>query len=110
MNEFQIFTDSCCDLIAAQTAAMNVVCVPLSVVCDGAATDDYTTAPERKAFFDSIRAGKMPSTSAVNPDRWMAAFKAALDSGKDVLAICFAAALSATYQSAVIAAEELKEE
>ena len=110
MNEFQIFTDSCCDLIAEQTAAMNVVCVPLSVVCDGAATDDYTTSEERKAFFDSIRAGKMPSTSAVNPDRWMAAFKAALDSGKDVLAICFAAALSATYQSAVIAAEELKEE
>ena len=110
MNEFQIFTDSCCDLIAEQTAAMNVVCVPLSVVCDGAATDDYSTAEERKAFFDSIRTGKMPSTSAVNPDRWLGAFKAALDSGKDVLAICFAAALSATYQSAVIAAEELKDE
>ena len=110
MNEFQIFTDSCCDLIAEQTAAMNVVCVPLSVVCDGAATDDYSTAEERKAFFDSIRAGKMPSTSAVNPDRWLGAFKAALEAGKDVLAVCFAAALSATYQSAVIAAEELKDE
>ena len=110
MNEFQIFTDSCCDLIAAQTAAMNVVCVPLSVVCDGTATDDYTTAPERKAFFDSIRAGKMPSTSAVNPDRWLGAFKAALEAGKDVLAICFVSTLSATYQSAVIAAEELKDE
>ena len=110
MNEFQIFTDSCCDLIAEQTAAMNVVCVPLSVVCDGTATDDYTTAPERKAFFDSIRAGKMPSTSAVNPDRWLGAFKTALEAGKDVLAICFVSTLSATYQSAVIAAEELKDE
>ena len=110
MTQFQIFTDSCCDLIAEQTAAMNVVCVPLSVVCDGAATDDYTTAPERKAFFDSIRAGKMPSTSAVNPDRWLGAFKAALEAGKDVLAICFVSTLSATYQSAVIAAEELKDE
>ena len=109
MNEFQIFTDSCCDLIAEQTAAMNVVCVPLSVVCDGVATDDYSTAEERKTFFDSIRAGKMPSTSAVNPDRWLGAFKAALEAGKDVLAICFAAALSATYQSAVIAAEELRD-
>ena len=110
MNEFQIFTDSCCDLIAEQTAAMNVVCVPLSVVCDGAATDDYSTAEERKTFFDSIRAGKMPSTSAVNPDRWLGAFKAALEAGKDVLAICFVSTLSATYQSAVIAAEELKDE
>ena len=110
MTEFQIFTDSCCDLIAEQTAAMNVVCVPLSVVCDGAATDDYSTAEERKTFFDSIRAGKMPSTSAVNPDRWLGAFKVALEAGKDVLAVCFAAALSATYQSAVIAAEELKDE
>ena len=109
MTEFQIFTDSCCDLLAEQTAAMNVVCVPLSVVCNGAATDDYATAEARKAFFDTIRAGSMPSTSAVNPDRWMAAFKEALDAGKDVLALCFASALSATYQSAVIAAEELKE-
>ena len=109
MTEFQIFTDSCCDLLAEQTAAMNVVCVPLSVVCNGAATDDYSTAEARKAFFDTIRAGSMPSTSAVNPDRWMAAFKEALDAGKDVLALCFASALSATYQSAVIAAEELKE-
>ena len=110
MREFQIFTDSCSDLIASQTADLNVVCVPLSVVCNGVATDDYFTEAERKAFFDSIHSGAMPSTSAVNPDRWLAAFKAALDAGKDVLAVCFAAALSATYQSAVIAAEELKEE
>ena len=109
MTEFQIFTDSCCDLTAPQTAALNVVCVPLSVVCDGAATDDFATEAERKGFFDSIRAGKMPSTSAVNPDRWLGAFKAALEAGKDVLAICFASALSTTYQSAVIAAGELQE-
>ena len=110
MNEFQIFTDSASDMLAAQAAAMNVVRVPLSVVCNGAATDDYSTDAERKAFFDSIRAGSMPSTSAVNPDRWLGAFKAALEEGKDVLAICFVSALSATYQSAVIAAEELKDE
>ena len=110
MNEFQIFTDSACDMLASETAALNVIRVPLSVVCDGTATDDYSTEAERKAFFDSIRAGSMPSTSAVNPDRWLGAFKAALEAGKDVLAICFVSTLSATYQSAVIAAEELKEE
>ena len=110
MNNFQIFTDSASDMLAAQAAAMNVIRVPLSVVCNGAATDDYSTDAERKAFFDSIRAGSMPSTSAVNPDRWLGAFKAALEEGKDVLAICFVSALSATYQSAVIAAEELKDE
>ena len=109
MTEFQIFTDSCCDLLAAQTAEMNVVCVPLTVVMGDTATDDYATAAERKAFFDSIRSGAMPSTSAVNPDRWLGEFQTALENGKDVLAICFASALSTTYQSAVIAAEELKE-
>lgn len=109
MNEFQIFTDSASDMLATQAAALNVVCVPLSVVCDGVATDDSSTEAERKGFFDSIRAGAMPSTSAVNPDRWLAAFQAALEAGQDVLAVCFVGALSATYQSAVIAAEELKE-
>ena len=110
MNQFQIFTDSCCDLTAAQAAAMNVVCVPLSVVCNGTATDDYSNDADRKAFFDSIRAGALPSTSAVNPDRWMGAFRTALEAGLDVLAICFASTLSATHQSAVIAAEELKDQ
>ena len=110
MNEFQIFTDSASDIVASQAAALNVVCVPLSVVCNGTATDDYVTEAERKAFFDSIRSGATPSTSAVNPDRWLSAFKAVLETGKDVLAICFVSTLSATYQSAVIAAEELKEE
>ena len=107
MNEYQIFVDSACDLNADRVRELNVVCVPLTVVCNGAATDDYATDAERKAFFDSIRSGAMPSTSAVNPDRWVGAFRSALDNGQDVLAICFDGALSATYQSAVIAAEEL---
>ena len=110
MNEFQIFTDSTCDINAQKAAELNIVCVPLTVVCNGVATDDYGVDADRRAFFDSIRKGALPSTSAVNPDRWLSAFKASLDAGKDVLALCFASALSTTYQSAVIAAEELRED
>ena len=109
MNEFQIFTDSASDINEELAVELNVVRVPLTVVCEGVATDDYATDAERKTFFDAVRAGALPSTSAVNPDRWLAAFRAALEAGKDVLAICFVSALSATYQSAVIAAEELRE-
>jgi len=49
-------------------------------------------------------------TSAVNPDGWAARIRPALEQGRDVLVLAFSSGLSATYQSAVIAAEELREE
>ena len=109
MREFQIFTDSCCDLTAQELLDLKVSCVPLSVIVDDTATDDFYTEAQRKAFIDTIRSGAMPTTSAVNPDRWMNAFREALEAGRDVLAICFTSPLSATCRSAVLAAEELQE-
>ena len=51
----------------------------------------------------------MPTTAAVNPDTWEKAMEIALKEGKDVLCMTFTSALSTTHQSAVIAAEELRE-
>jgi DegV family protein with EDD domain len=62
-----------------------------------------------KTVYDAMRAGESASTSAVNPDRWAAAMEPVLAAGEDVLVIGFSSGLSTTYQSAVIAAEELRE-
>ena len=35
LMNFQIITDSCCDFTAAEYSAMNVACVPLSVMWNG---------------------------------------------------------------------------
>ena len=110
MPDFKIVTDSGCDFTAAEMEQMDVIRVPLSVLFKGKLQDDFATDAERKILYNGVREGEMPTTSAVNPDGWANAMRPALDAGKDVLCLCFSSGLSTTYQSAVIAAEELKEE
>ena len=110
MSDFKIITDSGCDFTLAELEQMNVGRVPLSVLFKGELCDDFATDEERKVFYDAVRNGEMPTTSAVNPDGWANAMKPALEEGKDVLCLCFSSGMSTTYQSAVIAAEELKDE
>ena len=110
MPDFKIITDSGCDFTQVQLDEMNVSRAPLSVLFKGELHADFATDEERKVLYDGVRAGEMPTTSAVNPDGWATVMKPALDEGMDVLCLCFSSGLSTTYQSAVIAAEELKEE
>ena len=110
MPDFKIITDSGCDFTLAELEQMNVGRVPLSVLFKGELCDDFATDEERKVFYDAVREGEMPTTSAVNPDGWATAMKPALEAGMDVLCMCFSSGMSTTYQSAVIAADELMEE
>ena len=107
---YQIITDSCCDFTNAQYKEMNVLCAPLTVMYNGESHSNFSDPTAVKAFYDELRGGVMASTSAVNPDGWADLMKPALEKGEDVLALCFSSGLSTTYQSAVIAAKELREE
>lgn len=105
---FKIITDSCCDLPAELVNDLELGVVSLSVELDGRAYYEGEMTP--KALYDHLRNGKLPKTSAVNPDGWAASIRPALEQGQDVLVLAFSSGLSATYQSAVIAAAELREE
>jgi DegV family protein with EDD domain len=63
-----------------------------------------------KEVYEALRQGEVASTSAANPDHWTTAMEPALEAGEDALVLTFSSGLSATYQSAVIAAGELREE
>ena len=110
MLNYQIITDSCCDFTKQQYADLNLRYVPLTLLYRGEAQDGFTEPDELHAFYDSIRSGEMPTTSAVNPDGWERIMRPILEEGNDVLCLAFSSGLSTTYQSAVIAANELKEE
>ena len=109
MPDFKIITDSGCDFTLAELEQMNVGRAPLSVLFKGELCDDFATDEERKVFYDAVRQGEMPTTSAVNPEGWADVMRPALEEGKDVLCLCFSSGMSTTYQSAVIAADELME-
>ncbi len=107
--DFQIITDSCCDFPTPMYGQLGLTFVPLTVEFRGNTSDDRND-DTLKDMYQGLRAGEVAKTSAVNPSRWSQAMEKALAAGKDVLVLAFSSGLSTTYQSAAIAAEELKDE
>ena len=112
MRDFVIMTDSCCDLTAQLAEELEVKVLPLSVLVGEETFRNYLDGREIgfREFYDRIREGAMPTTSAVSVGDFEDAMRSVLADGKDVLYIGFSSGLSTTYQSAVIAANGLKEE
>ena len=108
MSEYKIITDSGCDLPKEMLSKLSVQAVPLIVNFRGEALED-SVDEGIKEIYAGLRDGEAATTSAVNPDRWMEKMEGVLAEGQDVLVIAFSSGLSTTYQSAVIAAGELKE-
>ena len=105
---YQIITDTCCDFPAEMYEELNLSVVNLSVLYKGMQYNTYTEQ-WLKALFDGMRNGERATTAAVNPEGWKAVIEPALKEGKDALVLSFSSGLSATYQSAVIAAQELSD-
>ncbi len=108
MANYQIITDSACDLPKAMLSQLDVVATPLHVLFKGVNIPD-SVDEGLKEIYDGLRAGEATSTSAVNPEGWATAIEPVVAAGKDALVLAFSSGLSTTYQSAVIAATELAE-
>ena len=108
MANYQIITDSGCDLPQSLLDTLGVKSVPLYVNFRGAEQPD-SVDEGIKELYDGLRGGEAATTSAVNPDRWAAMIEPSLAEGKDAVVIAFSSGLSTTYQSAVIAGRELME-
>ena len=108
MPNYQIVTDSCCDLLPEMYDQLNLTLAPLSMEFQGKIVDARSD-DSLKEVYAALRAGEAAKTSAVNPDRWANAMEPHLAAGTDVLVLAFSSGLSTTYQSAVIAADELRE-
>lgn len=112
MRDFVILTDSCCDLPEEVARELGLEVVPLTVTLDGAEYHNYLDGRQIgfHEFYEKLRGGAMGTTSAVSVGSFQEKMLSILASGKDVLCLTFSSALSTTYQSAVIAAEDLKTE
>lgn len=108
MPNYEIITDSGCDLPAEMAARLQLKIVPLSLLFRGQTVADSVSG-DIKSFYDAMRGGESASTSAINPEGWAAAVEPVLAAGRDALVIAFSSGLSTTYQSAVIAGQDLQE-
>ena len=105
---YRIITDSCCDFPVEMYTSLQLTYVPLTLNFRGAEYSDLSEG-FLKELYSGLRAGEAASTSAVNPDGWASVMEPVLAAGQDVLVLAFSSGLSTTYQSAVIAAGDLKE-
>ena len=112
MRDYIIMTDSCCDLNAHMAQELELNVVPLTVHIDG---HDYPNLLDGSAisfedFYGKIRSGVLATTSAANVGQFQEAMRPILAEGKDIVSINFSSALSTTYQSASIAANDMRQE
>lgn len=110
-SNYVIVTDSSCDLSQEMVEELELSVLPLSFYLGEKAYKDYPDKRDMssKEFYDAIRAGAMPTTSAVNPEQYVECLTPILEAGQDVLVLAFSSGLSTTCQSARIAADELGE-
>ena len=109
MANFELFTDSSCDLAKEIIDKYDLKVMQLEVIMDEK-PPVLNNQVESKAFYDSLRAGSNAKTSAVTPGFFEEHMRAALESGKDILYVGFSSGLSVTYNNGVMICEELRQE
>lgn len=109
MRDYIILTDSCCDFSADMVEELGLTVLPLSFMMEG---KEYFNYPDNRdmdphMFYEKLRAGTLGTTAAVNVGTFQETMTPIVEAGHDILCISFSSALSTTYQSACIAAEEV---
>ena len=107
MSNYVIHTDSACDLSRELLAEWGVVSAPLTFRFDGSDEIYDEKSMPIKDFYQKMREGGVAKTAAVNSEAFTEVFEKTLAEGKDLLYLGFSSGLSATYNCARIAAQEL---
>lgn len=110
MNNYVIFTDSSCDLSQEMLESRGVYFASLSFRFNDSDKEYSNNEMPIKEFYDKMRNGGIAKTSAANSETFVMEFEKLLKEGNDILYIGFSSGLSTTYNSARLAAEQLKSE
>lgn len=108
MENIKIFTDSSSDLSKDYYDRHEVVVVPFSVTFDKKTYYAEGVDIMNEQFYKKLRNENVyPSTSTPNTAQYREAFQKALVGGMDVICLCLTSKFSFSYQSAMLAREEL---
>lgn len=109
MNNYVLFTDSSCDISPEVLKEWGVCFKSLYLHFEGESTlyTNYDISSED--FYKRMRGGEVAKTSAVNTEDFASGFEEILREGKDVLYIGLSSGISTTFNSARLAANQLKE-
>ncbi len=113
MSDYQIVTDATCDMNPDILEAHHLDVIPMNVTFnDGRTFLHYPDFRNFKAkdFYDELRKGNLTHSTQITPATYLEYFTPILKAGKDILYVCFSSGLSNTYDSSLMAVQQLKEE
>lgn len=109
MENFEIFTDSSCDLPQEMIEQFHLQVMQLEVNIDEQ-PPVLNRDVDIKSFYEQLRNGADAKTSAVTPGFFEEHMRKCVLDGKDILYIGFSSGLSTTYNNGVMILNELREE
>ena len=109
MQNYVIYADSTCDLSPEMLASRNIPYSSLTFRFNDSEKEYTNDAMPIGEFYQKMRDGGVAKTAAINSETFYEEFDKILKSGSDILYLGFSSGLSTTYNSARIAAEQLKD-
>lgn len=109
MADYDIFTDSSCDLPKELIERFSLKVMQLEVIINEE-PPVLNCEIESKAFYDRLRAGDNAKTSAVTPGYFEEHMRKSLEEGKDILYLGFTSGLSVTYSNGAMVCDMLRDE
>lgn len=111
MDKFCIVTESTADLTPALVDRFDITVIPMRFSFGDTEyynyPDNHALSPE--AFYQMLRDGQVSTTTAINMSQFEEAFIPILERGEDILYLGFSSALSSTFGTAVVVAQQLRE-
>ncbi|NMD37744.1 MAG: DegV family protein [Christensenellaceae bacterium] len=106
---YQITCCSTADMPQSFFDDRNIKYVMFHYLIDGKEyPDDLGKTMSFDDFYSRIKAGAMPTTSQVNVEQYIEMFKPILEEGKDIIHISLSSGISGSYNSALIAQENMQ--
>lgn len=107
---YRLFCDSNCELWHTTVKELGLEVIKMPYILDGEEIYyDMGENTDFKAFFNKMRAGSTPKTSALNDFNYIEYFEPVLARGEDIYYITFSHKMSGTFNAMKRAIEELKE-
>ncbi len=107
----RLFTDTDTDINPKVAAEYGYQLISMPYTIDGKSVNPYEDYDQfdSKEFYDTLREGALPSTSAISTERYKQYFEPFFAAEDDILYVHFSAAMTITFNNMDIAVKELLE-
>ncbi len=111
MDNYNIFVDLAADIDLDVIEKYNIKLIPMNYSIDDKeyVSESFLKEDDMKHFYNEMRDGKITKTSQITPFKYVEFLEEYAKEGKSILYLTLSSGLSNTYNSALLAKQELEE-